>query len=299
MNPYLITGPALVSFSGGRTSAYMLRMMLDANGGRLPDDVHVVFANTGRERPETLDFVQSCSAHWGVRVVWVERRMDLPEGFEEVSHNSACRDGVVFQRIIESRKFLPNAVARFCTSELKVKATRHWMRAQGYGRYLNVIGLRHDEQRRVTKQHKRNLSSKEVFKTTMPLDLAKVTKAQVNDWWAAQPFDLGLPNNSDSFGNCDVCFLKSRARRIEVLLHDLSAADWWINAEDRVTDIGAKATGARFCKSGPTYRQLRDYVRDYPHRARAEVESYKEGLRIAAGAGDLFDGESVDCACTD
>ena len=49
-DPYLITGPALISFSGGRTSAYMLKMILDAHGGTLPDDVHVCFANTGKER---------------------------------------------------------------------------------------------------------------------------------------------------------------------------------------------------------------------------------------------------------
>ena len=47
INPYLIHGPALISFSGGRTSGYMLKKILDAHSGLLPDDVHVTFANTG------------------------------------------------------------------------------------------------------------------------------------------------------------------------------------------------------------------------------------------------------------
>lgn len=47
--------PAVISFSGGRTSAYMLRRCLDAG---VPDDCYVIFSNTGRELPETLDFVE-------------------------------------------------------------------------------------------------------------------------------------------------------------------------------------------------------------------------------------------------
>ena len=37
----------------------MLKHIVDAHGGRLPDDIAVVFANTGMERPETLDFVDT------------------------------------------------------------------------------------------------------------------------------------------------------------------------------------------------------------------------------------------------
>jgi len=60
-NPYRIDGPAIISFSGGRTSAYMLHQIIAAHDGLLPDDIVVCFANTGKERPETLDFVQRCS----------------------------------------------------------------------------------------------------------------------------------------------------------------------------------------------------------------------------------------------
>ena len=50
---YKIEGPACISFSGGRTSAYMLYKILQAWSGKLPDDVVVCFANTGKEMEET------------------------------------------------------------------------------------------------------------------------------------------------------------------------------------------------------------------------------------------------------
>ena len=56
-SPYIVPRPAVISFSGGRTSGYMLKHILDTHGGRLPEDLSVVFANTGMERPETLDFI--------------------------------------------------------------------------------------------------------------------------------------------------------------------------------------------------------------------------------------------------
>ena len=52
-----VDGPTVVSFSGGRTSAYMLRLLLDKYNGKLPPDCHVVFANTGKEDEKTLRFV--------------------------------------------------------------------------------------------------------------------------------------------------------------------------------------------------------------------------------------------------
>ena len=71
-NPYKIEGPALISFSGGRTSGYMLHRILEAHDGKLPEDVFVVFANTGKEAEQTLEFVDKCSREWNVKVQPVE-----------------------------------------------------------------------------------------------------------------------------------------------------------------------------------------------------------------------------------
>jgi len=132
MNPYHLTGPSVVSFSGGRTSGYMLRRILDAHGGTLPDDVLVCFANTGREMPATLDFVRDCGAEWGVHIHWMEYRW-APGGpsFEVVSHNSASRDGEPFRQLLAGKSMLPNPVARFCTIELKIRTQKRFLRSLG------------------------------------------------------------------------------------------------------------------------------------------------------------------------
>jgi len=82
LNPYLITEPAVISFSGGRSSAYMLYRILEAHDFKLPDFVEVVFANTGKEMPQTLDFVQAVAEKWGGGITWLEetRKKKFIEG---------------------------------------------------------------------------------------------------------------------------------------------------------------------------------------------------------------------------
>ncbi|WP_287212539.1 phosphoadenosine phosphosulfate reductase family protein [Sphingobium sp.] len=229
-NPYLIHGPAMISFSGGRTSAYMLKMILDAHGGTLPDDVHVCFANTGKEREETLRFVHDCATHWGVNVRWLEWRtrdvsVPLTDRFEEVGYNSASRDGEPFAGLIAAKSYTPNAVTRFCTSELKVRVIKHFMQSLGYKNWQNVVGLRHDEQHRVARSRKPN---KEAWSNCLPLDDAKVSNRDVRAFWREQPFDLQLLPFE---GNCDGCFLKARPKLWEIERTRPGTLDWWARME--------------------------------------------------------------------
>lgn len=240
IDPYLIEGPACISFSGGRTSGYMLRKIVDAYGGTLPSDVIPVFANTGKEREETLRFVHNFTAIWGIPVHWVEWRVEKPN-FEVVGYNSAARAGEPFSALIAKKSFLPNAVTRFCTQGLKIETMRDFCRSLGFEHWQSVIGLRYDEGPRVLKALARNDANKDRFKTIMPLSKAHVTKRDVMAFWAEQPFDLGL---EDHEGNCDLCFLKSVAKKKRIIRDRPETADWWIGEERSVT--AKSPAGARF-----------------------------------------------------
>jgi 3'-phosphoadenosine 5'-phosphosulfate sulfotransferase (PAPS reductase)/FAD synthetase len=266
MTPYLITGPALISFSGGRTSAYMLRMILDAHGGTLPDDVHVCFANTGKEREETLRFVHECGTRWGVRVRWLEWRAPADSKqkgmrFSEIGYNSAARNGEPFKQLIQRKQYLPNSQMRYCTIELKIRVMRDFMKSLGFKNWTNATGLRADEMHRVWKTYDRNDSGKERFRTFCPLATAGVTVRDVAAFWRKQDFDLALLPHE---GNCDLCFLKGRGKRAELIRRFPAMADWWSKAE-----VEAKCS--------------------MPSGARFDANESVEMLRTAVLAQDMFD----------
>lgn len=247
---YRIEGPALISFSGGRTSAYMLHEILQAYDGELPPDVHVTFANTGKEREETLRFVHDCATNWNVRVRWLEWREG---GFEEVGFNSASRDGEPFAALIAKKQYTPNAVTRFCTVELKIRVMRDFARSVGFETWNNVIGLRYDEGHRVLKALARNDEGEERFKAVMPLSKARVTKRDVEAFWRKQSFDLGLKPYE---GNCDMCFLKARGKLSAIIRENPGIEKWWVEQE--------KVGKGRFVTEY-SYADLAQQARDQGH----------------------------------
>ena len=269
-DPFRIDGPAVVSFSGGRTSAYMLRRILDAHGGRLPRDVRACFANTGRERAETLTFVRDCAERWGVEIAWIERDAG---GYRETDYEHASRDGEPFAELIAERQFLPNAVARFCTSELKVLPIAAWARAQGFEAWRNIVGLRRDEASRVAKVRARNATGEQEWESVCPLYDARITRADVVAFWRAQGFDLALRSHE---GNCDACFLKGDRIRARIVRERPDLAAWWIAQEQRI--------GGTFV-SGDSYTALVDRVRRLPM-----LPMDLDPTEDAAGGA---------CACTD
>jgi 3'-phosphoadenosine 5'-phosphosulfate sulfotransferase (PAPS reductase)/FAD synthetase len=289
-NPYLLETPLVISFSGGRTSGYMLWHILQAFGGTLPVDVKVVFCNTGKERPETLDFVERCGKRWGVPIVWLEYRyegqaMPSPNGvvretpcrhtFAIVDYATASRNGEPFEQLIKARRMLPNPVSRFCTVEMKIRTSNRYVRSIGWTNgYTNAIGFRADEPRRVAKLATTNRHGKET--AIAPMSRAGVSLADVRRFWSEQPFDLELEQHE---GNCDLCFLKG-AGKIQRMLRDRpDLAGWWVKMESL---IPTKQNGtARFRSDRPRYA--------------AQLKMSQESTLFDDAADDLL---SASCSCT-
>lgn len=246
-NPYKIDGPASISFSGGRSSGYMLAHIIEAAGGTLPSDVHVLFMNTGKERDETLNFVRDVSERWSVPIHWIEYcGKDAPAPYQFVGHNSASRKGEPFDVLIAERRFLPNPKMRFCTEILKIRAAMWFMR-QRYDDWSEIIGYRADEGRRVAKSRTREQSGKDgTFRHLIfPMHTAGATKRNVLDWWRIQPFDLQLMQHE---GNCDLCFMKATSKVIDIIRRDPVRADWWSDHE--------RLINARWSKRRPSIQRL-------------------------------------------
>lgn len=230
-------GPVQIAFSGGRTSAFMLHQILETNGG-LPDRAEVTFQNTGREMPETLDFVAEVGRRWQVHITWLEYRPTAP-GFEIVGYQGAARNGEPFEALIRRRKFLPNQTARFCTTELKVRAAKKYLRSLGWEHWTNCVGIRADEPHRLNKP-----APKDRWTVWTPLANAGVSRHDVATFWRAQPFDLRLPNVRGNcwLGNCDGCFLKSEASIAALAREFPERAAWWEEMEALATSL-SKAKG--------------------------------------------------------
>ncbi len=288
-DPFKIEGPALISFSGGRTSGYMLWRILQAHGGTLPDDVKVTFANTGKEMPQTLDFVRDCGERWGVNIAWLEyRRIDGKHAIAVVDYETASRNGEPFSAIIAERKMLPNPTVRFCTVELKIRTmARYGRRELGWHEFDKIVGLRADEPRRVSRMRGRSERSAETGEreVLMPLADAGVTKRDVETFWRKQNFTLGLPtiNGTTPAGNCDLCFLKSAATVQGMMRDTPTLAAWWIEAEAEAKrqHYGKNIDIVRFRKDRPSYAEM--------------FKAVKEQRAFDFGIQD----EIIDCFCGD
>ena len=243
-----------INVSGGRSSAYMLFHILQAHEGSLPANARAVFTNTGKEREETLEFVDRCDREWGVPITWLEYMYDPKAGGTRNSPRHLCvetcfdfasREGEPFEQLIDATRYLPNVISRKCTAELKVKTVERWARRElkVHPRDVqSVLGIRHDEPRRWKK------ALMEECKTEYPLVHAKTTQEEVQTFWKKHSFDLGIDSDQS---NCDLCFLKGRNLRIRDLAREPERALWWLNMERKLIKNRPwrDETNARFDKN--------------------------------------------------
>ncbi len=106
-----------ISFSGGRTSAYMTYRLLQE---RQFDEVLVAFANTGQEHPDTLKFVHLCDWMFGFNTVWVEADVQAARGDGTteriVTFDTASRDGQPFEAAIQKYGIRADEIDRMSSS---------------------------------------------------------------------------------------------------------------------------------------------------------------------------------------
>lgn len=210
-----------VSFSGGKTSAYMARWCQQHAHEHGFDEVRYVFANTGQEHEKTLEFVQRCDDEWGLGVTWVEAVVHHGERkgctHKVVDFDTASRDGEPFEQVIK-KYGIPNQALRFtCTRELKLNPQRSYRKSIGWDDCYQAIGIRSDEIDRMQPDAREK-------RVVYPLiSMRQMDRASVDRFWSRQKFTLEIP---PLMGNCVTCWKKTDRKLLTIAKAEPQRFDW-------------------------------------------------------------------------
>lgn len=221
-----------ISFSGGRTSAYMTWRILSEMYDSY-DEIIVLFANTGQEHEETLKFIRKCDEVFGFKTIWVEAVVNPMRGcgttHRVVDYHSASRDGRPFEDVI-SKYGIPNKNFPHCTRELKQNPMYSYLRSLGWeaGSFDVAVGIRADEIDRISKSAK----EKGII---YPLIKWNIRKQDIISWWVKQEFNLYLPEH---LGNCTFCWKKSLRKHMTLAIENPSVFYFPARMEQNYADAG-------------------------------------------------------------
>lgn len=255
----------LISFSGGRTSAYMT-VLLVALCKFFAVEFLVVFANTGQEDERTLVFVDRCDKAFALGIVWVESvvdpRMGVGTSFRIVNFETATRSGAVFEAVI-AKYGIPNTTYLHCNRELKLRPIHAYVQTYGWdrGTYDTAIGIRADE---IDRQNANAKAERLIY----PLIRLGTKKPAIIRWWRRQLFDLNIPEH---MGNCLWCWKKTERKLLTLATERPEVFDFPARMEALYPFAGAgDGTPRRFFRKNWT-------TLDIKARARLPFEPFVDG----------------------
>lgn len=195
-----------------------------------------IFANTGEENEETLQFADRCDRKWNLNLNWVEAVVHHNQRIgcthRIVDFASASRKGEPFEEVIK-KYGIPNKAYPHCTRELKLNPMESYFRSIGWTDYLRAVGIRIDEPRRLKQKPGIIYPLAHLFPTT---------KAEINDWWEEQPFTLNLPEHR---GNCKWCWKKVIRKHIMIAKETPEAFDFPARMEELYGLAGYNEDGTK------------------------------------------------------
>jgi hypothetical protein len=277
----------VVSFSGGETSAFMAQW-IRKNLINNYDKIVYVFANTGLENEQTLEFIRKCDDYWSFDIQWVEASVNHGErkgtGYSLTNFKEAKRKGEPFEAMIQ-KYGIPNPAFPHCTRELKQAPIRefgkNWFNAE---RYDTAIGIRNDEIDRINEKAKEQ-------KLIYPLiDMISVNKPMINTFWDRMPFRLELKGYQ---GNCVTCWKKADKKLFQIYKENPQAFDFMAEMESKYPSVGYEFTKYLTAKHRVFFRNHRS-VTDIIAQAKNWQGSVKNDADDYTYQIDLLGGDSCE-----
>lgn len=216
----------VVSFSGGRTSAYLCHLMIELYGR---ENVDFIYMDTGAEHPKTYEFIKLVNKFLGLNLICLRADFNQPLGkphsYTVVSVDDLGYDLGVYTALV-AKYGTPSSAAGWCTSRMKEEThDKYCNDIYGKGNYETWLGIRADEPKRL------NNVGKNKFLRYMA-EISDDEKQDVLNWWYTVifrdskivtskktsrtykvffdvKFDLEIPEH---LGNCVFCFKKSNLK---------------------------------------------------------------------------------------
>tara|TARA_X000001382_G_scaffold127919_1_gene116577 strand:+ start:571 stop:1422 length:852 start_codon:yes stop_codon:yes gene_type:complete len=271
------------TFSGGRTSAFMGKFLNEYDKYKDYEKLFV-FANTGKEKEETLKFIDKCSKEWNIPIVWLEASIINEKGkgttYKIVDFETASRNGEPFVDMLNKYP-MPNNFASNCTRELKQRPIDKFVKDLGFNEVITAMGIRYDE------RHRKSLTAKEQNIIYPLCDDIKVDNLFIRNWWSSQCFDLEL---KDYEGNCDLCFKKSLRKRLTLIKENPNIAKWWLDTENKYSTEKVPRFDLRSNKS----------VEEIIELSKQRFKTVEDVYELSKKQGNLFEEEldiETDCFC--
>ncbi len=274
-----------ISFSGGLTSAFMTNYIL-SNDKYKNSRKLIVFANTGKEKEETLNFVNQCSIYWGVKIHWIEYDPQEKHGFKNwfkvVDFKTASRNGEPFEKFIIKER-IPNSAYPNCSGRLKQLPLHNF--AKQYfkdQKYYTAIGIRRDEAHRI------NWNSAKKNKYFYPLTVDfPVTKEFIHSFWENQSFTLNIKSYE---GNCDCCWKKSNRKLYTIAKENPKSFEWWAEMEEK------HGEGFSFFRNNRTALDIINEAKNFPINKHSKCDTFISKEKSKQLSFFDLDGE-MPCSC--
>ena len=228
----------MVAVSGGRSSAMMARHIQTSDKYKDFEKVFV-FANTGMERHETIQFLKDIEKHWELPLVKIEgvysNVMGVGVNYKIVEWDNLDMDAKTFSECImhtTKGKFdgLPNQEAPYCSERMKTMPCKKLCdNIFGVNNYIKAIGFRKEDMpKRITFAEIKE-DKKRIFPLLTDFEMP-IGQIELNKWWEEQPFKLGIHGK---FGNCELCWKKSNSNLIDNIRYGTRFIDWWDEHEKK------------------------------------------------------------------
>ena len=213
----------IVSFSGGRTSAYLVHLM-EQKRKDSGWEVEYVFSDTGAEHPKTYDFIRQVVNHYGINLTILKAVVSSEKGigirYKIIPISEMGWDLSLMRKMV-------NVYGNFtinrpnCTSKIKSDCQERYKKDKyGKGNFNQWLGMRIDEPRRLKFINLNDdmFTSKKLNPNNIRYlaEISDFEKSDVLEWWGKMPFDLQI---EEHLGNCVFCIKKS-SKKIALAARD-------------------------------------------------------------------------------